>query len=188
MASVLVHPFRLVNGLIWVYTSGMLAITGLTAIVALYLARTLRGDRRQHLDLLRLSGGASIIMRLLILGPAVRRFGELRLLRIGAVMLAMSMLLLPIPRTLPLLAPDGLADSGGDRISLSLYDSAHHAAGQRRRRNRSAAGSATGLRRTQSYRGAPGRWMVVRVRQSRESVLGSWGRFFCWFRRRAWSS
>jgi multidrug resistance protein len=104
VASVITHPLRLVNGLIWVYATGMLAMTGLTAIVALYLSRRFGVTEDNIWIFFAYLGGASIVMRLLVLGPAVRRFGELRLLRIGAVMLAFSMLLLPLPGTLPLLA------------------------------------------------------------------------------------
>ena len=42
--------------------------------------------------------------RLLFLGPAVDRFGEARLSRIGTVLLALGLVLIPLSKSLPMLA------------------------------------------------------------------------------------
>ena len=96
IVGVFARPLVMVNGLIWVYTFGMLAMTGLTAIAALYLARRFAVTEDNIWVFFAYLGGASIIMRLLILGPLVRRFGELKLLRVGALLLAGSLLVIPL--------------------------------------------------------------------------------------------
>src|SRR5208282_2134002 len=49
-------------------------------------------------------GAMNVVARLFFLGPAVDRFGEVRLSRIGTVLLALGLILIPLSKTLPLLA------------------------------------------------------------------------------------
>lgn len=97
LGQVLLRPLLPVNGLIWIYALAMLALSAQTAVVALYLERRFGVDERTIWIFFAYLGGLSILMRLFVLGPAVRRFGELRLVRAGAACFGVGLLALPLP-------------------------------------------------------------------------------------------
>lgn len=91
--------------LIWIYAVGMLGFMSMTGVFALYLESDF-GVTEQTIGLFFVYVGAlSVIMRALILGKLVDRFGEARVMRMGAISLMLGLLLLPLPQTVLLLAP-----------------------------------------------------------------------------------
>ncbi len=90
------HPTGPISSLIWIYAVGMMAFTAMSGILALYLGRSFGADKTTIGWFYVYVGGVSLLMRSLVLGPAVARFGEIRLLRIGTLFVAAGMVLLPL--------------------------------------------------------------------------------------------
>ena len=82
----------------------MLAQGSFTAVLALYLQYRFGVTVRTIGYFFVYTGFLSVVLRALLLGPLVDRFGETRLLRTGAITLALAMLLFPLPHTIPLMA------------------------------------------------------------------------------------
>lgn len=91
ISSVLREPARPVSSLILIYTAGMMAFMAMNGVLALFLAARF-GVTEQSIGWYYLAVGlVSLIMRAAILGPLVQRFGEVRVLRCGALVLAVGM-------------------------------------------------------------------------------------------------
>ena len=96
---VLTRPDETVNGLIWIYTAGMMAFMSMTGIMALYLEDRF-GITAEQIGWFYVAVGAvSVVMRGLILGKMVQRFGEVRVLRIGATSLGLGLASIPFAAT-----------------------------------------------------------------------------------------
>ncbi len=98
MEEVLTHPTAPVSSLVWVYAIGMMAFTAMSAMLALYL-----GDRfgvtKETIGWFYLYVGAvSVVMRAILLGPIVRRYGELAVLRIGTFAMVLGFAMFPLAR------------------------------------------------------------------------------------------
>lgn len=94
--GVLQEPSRPVSSLILIYTAGMMAFMAMNAVMALFLAARF-GVTEETIGLFYLAVGlVSLIMRGMILGTLVHRFGEVRVLRCGALTLALGMGLAPL--------------------------------------------------------------------------------------------
>lgn len=94
--GVLQEPARPVSSLILIYTAGMMAFMAMNAVMALFLAARY-GVTEETIGLFYLAVGlVSLIMRGLILGALVQRFGEVRVLRCGALTLGLGMALAPL--------------------------------------------------------------------------------------------
>ena len=98
MMEVLRHPTTGVGALVWIYALGMMAFMAMNGVLALYLERRFGVNEKSIGWFFVYVGGISLIMRTLVLGPMVRRFGEIWVLRAGAVSMAMSLALLPLCR------------------------------------------------------------------------------------------
>ena len=68
----------------------------MTATLALFVERTFAMDAQQMGWVLTGSGGTTVIVRGVLLGPLVARLGEAKTARIGALSLAIALLLVPI--------------------------------------------------------------------------------------------
>jgi len=104
MLEVVRHPGRPQPRLIWIYAVGMLAQGSFTAVLALYLQYRFGVTVHTIGYFFLYTGFLSVVLRALLLGPLVDRFGETRLLRTGAILLVLGMLLFPVPRTIPVMA------------------------------------------------------------------------------------
>jgi len=104
MLEVVRHPARPQPRLIWIYAVGMLAQGSFTAVLALYLQYRFGVTVHTIGYFFLYTGFLSVVLRALLLGPLVDRFGETRLLRTGAVLLVLGMLLFPVPRSIPVMA------------------------------------------------------------------------------------
>jgi len=77
VGRVAVQPLRPLNLLIWIYAAGQIGMAGMTAIIGLYLGRRFGVDESNIGLFFFYLGGLSIAFRVLVLGWAVRRYGEL---------------------------------------------------------------------------------------------------------------
>jgi predicted MFS family arabinose efflux permease len=83
MLAVALHPGRPVARLIWIYAIGMMAFMAMNGILALFLERRFQITEHTIGYLYTYVGTVSLVMRSLILGPAVRRMGEVGAMRLG---------------------------------------------------------------------------------------------------------
>lgn len=97
--NVLANPGETVHGLIWIYTAGMMAFMSMTGIMALYLEDRFAVTAEQIGWFYVAVGAVSVVMRGLILGKMVQRFGEVRTLRIGATALGLGLASIPFAAT-----------------------------------------------------------------------------------------
>lgn len=96
IGEVLRHPLQTVSALIWIYATGMMAFMALNGVMALFLAARF-GITEENIGWFYVVVGLiSVIMRAVVLGVLVRRFGEVRVLRLGALSLACGMGLAPL--------------------------------------------------------------------------------------------
>lgn len=103
--EVLKHPMAPISSLIWIYTVGMLAFMGMNGVLALYLGAAYGVTERTIGWLYSYVGGVGLVMRAVLLGPTVRRFGEIGVTRMGAVSLALGLAAMPLPAMLHLARP-----------------------------------------------------------------------------------
>jgi MFS family permease len=100
MLEVVTSPTSPVPRLIWIYTVGMLGFMSMTAVITLYLEARFAVTEQTIGPIFVYIGFLSILMRALVLGPAVDMFGETRVMRAGAVSLALGLFAIPFPATL----------------------------------------------------------------------------------------
>ena len=101
--AVLRHPGQPIARLIWIYAVGMLAFASMTSVVALYLEAEFAITAETIGYFFVYIGVLSFVMRSVLLGPVVDRIGEHGAMRVGAMALALGLLLYPIVPTLWLL-------------------------------------------------------------------------------------
>jgi multidrug resistance protein len=102
--EILKRPKADVSWLIWIYTIGMLGTMSMTAVLALYLDQVF-GVTEKTIGLFFVYIGAlSLIMRALILGKMVDRFGETGVMRMGALAVAVGMAGMPLAPSILTLA------------------------------------------------------------------------------------
>jgi MFS family permease len=99
------HPRRAASELIWIYAVAMTAFSSMTAILAIYLMKRFRIDEASIGYVFPFLGAVSVVMRAGILGRLVTRFGEVRLMQAGALLLALGLLAFPLPRHIAVLVP-----------------------------------------------------------------------------------
>jgi MFS family permease len=95
VATVVQHPNEPASRLIWIYAIAIGAFQGSTAILALFLAERFRVTEHTIGYFFAYIGVLAVVTRALILGPAVDRFGEAKLSRLGLTLLAIGLGLLP---------------------------------------------------------------------------------------------
>ncbi len=96
---VFTHAKDPASRLIWVYAIGIGAFQGITAILALFLADKFGVTADRIWVIFTFMGTISVITRAGILGKAVDRWGEVKLSRIGLMMLALGLAAFPIMPT-----------------------------------------------------------------------------------------
>jgi MFS family permease len=100
MLEVLAHPLRPVQRLIWIYGIGMMAFMAINAMLALFLQARFGMDEKSIGPVYTFIGAVSLVMRSVVLGPAVHRFGERGTLQLGLVALVAGYVLQPFAPTL----------------------------------------------------------------------------------------
>lgn len=91
-SRVLERPGDPIHRLIWIYALGMMAFMGMNSILGLYMAQRFGATERNIGWYFAYVGILSVVMRAVLLGPIVRRFGEVRTLRLGAFSMGLGML------------------------------------------------------------------------------------------------
>jgi multidrug resistance protein len=106
--EVLSHPSGPVSSLIWIYAIGMMGFMAMNTVLALYLKDAFGVTKETIGFIYPFFGLVSVIMRALLLGPAVRRFGEVGVTRLGAITLVVGLAGIPLPNHLLGLIPVAL--------------------------------------------------------------------------------
>src|SRR5436309_1766785 len=89
-------PGSPVSSLIWVYAFGMMAFMAMNGVLALYLGAAYQVDERNIGFFYTYVGAISVVMRAILLGPTVRRFGEVGVMRMGAAALVAGLAGIPL--------------------------------------------------------------------------------------------
>ncbi|HVS66613.1 MAG TPA: MFS transporter [Thermoanaerobaculia bacterium] len=97
MLRVFSHPREAAHTLIWLYALGMVATNALTAVIGLYLDDRFGVGEDDIWVFFTYLAGLSLVVRVTLLGPMVRSLGEVRVLRLGALLLAAGLLAMPLP-------------------------------------------------------------------------------------------
>jgi len=113
--QVIRHPTRPVSEVIWVYAIGMLALNALIAVLSLYLMQRFGMNADNVGPVYFVFSAVGVVMRIHPVGWINERLGEVRTMRLGAVLLGIGLLLMPLPTTIwgfcicLILAPTGTA-------------------------------------------------------------------------------
>jgi multidrug resistance protein len=104
ISGILRHPKGPVGSVVLIYALGMMAFMAMNGVLALFLERQFGINEKTIGWFFVYVGGISLVMRTVVLGPAVRRFGEVRVLRAGALSMALSLAAIPLAPSIPALA------------------------------------------------------------------------------------
>ncbi len=97
MWQVVREPGSPVGSLIWIYGLGMMIFMAMNSVLGLYLQRAY-GVTEHTINLFYgFVGVISVVMRAVLLGPAIRRLGEVGAMRLGTLALALGMGAIPLP-------------------------------------------------------------------------------------------
>jgi MFS family permease len=99
IARVVTRSGEPASRLIWIYAVAIGAFQGTTGFLSLFLASKFGVTERTIGIFFGYVGGISVIMRAVVLGPAVDTFGEARLSRAGTALLALGLATLPFAPT-----------------------------------------------------------------------------------------
>lgn len=91
------HPTKETSELIWIYTVGMMAFSALTAVLTLFLMGEFHVRESNIGYIFVFLGMVSVVMRAVVLGRLVRFLGEVRVIRLGAVLLIVGFASYPWP-------------------------------------------------------------------------------------------
>ncbi|HEV7786721.1 MAG TPA: MFS transporter [Thermoanaerobaculia bacterium] len=100
--AVLRHPWAPASSLIWIYTIGMMAFMGMNGVLALFLRAEYGVTVTTIGYFFMYIGAIGFVMRAVLLGPLVRRFGEVGVTRLGALFLVLGLAGIPVPAMLGL--------------------------------------------------------------------------------------
>lgn len=98
--DVLRRPAGPVSSLIWIYAIAMMAFMSMNGVLALYLERVFGINEETIGWFYVFVGSVSLVMRAVLLGPIVDRFGPVRTLRLGTLSLALGLAAVPFARSL----------------------------------------------------------------------------------------
>ena len=104
MLEVLARPAGRIGALVWIYSFGMMAFMAMNGVIALYLERVFGVSEATIGWFYIYVGGVSVVMRSVILGPTVRRLGEVATLRLGLLAIAGGLVSLTLAGSIPQLA------------------------------------------------------------------------------------
>lgn len=102
--KILTQPFAPVSLLVLTYAFGMLFFMSSSGVLALYLEFRF-GVKADNIGwFFTYVATITLIMRAVLLGPTIRRFGEVKTLRLGALAIALGLLTIPLAYNWPTLA------------------------------------------------------------------------------------
>jgi MFS family permease len=91
------YPRKETSELIWIYAVAMMAFSALTAVLGLFLMERFQMTEANIGYIFLFLGSISVVMRAGVLGRVVRAFGEVRVMRLGAILLAIGLIAYPLP-------------------------------------------------------------------------------------------
>lgn len=91
------HPARPVSQMIWIYSVGMLALNALIGVLSLYLIDQFHFTEKNVGYVFTVFSVVGVALRTAPVGWVNARLGELRTLRLGAVLLIVGLILTPLP-------------------------------------------------------------------------------------------
>jgi MFS family permease len=103
VADVFRHPLTPAHRMIWIYTAGMMAFMAMNGVLALFLQRRFGVTTRTIGYFYFYVGGVGLLMRGGVLGRLVDKLGDVRVLRLGALSIALGQALVPFARNVPVL-------------------------------------------------------------------------------------
>lgn len=103
--QVIRHPNGPVPRFIWIYAAGMLGFTALTSVLALFMQAKFKVDEKSIGYVFLYVATLSLVMRSLLLGPIVRRIGEVGAMRVGTVLFTLGLFAYPLAHSWWLMAP-----------------------------------------------------------------------------------
>jgi len=95
------HPGRPVAHLIWIYAVAMLAYNSTPPVFALYLSQRFGINETNIGWFFIIFGVVGVLMRAFFVGPINDRLGEVRTMRLGAVLYGLGYLLIPLANSVP---------------------------------------------------------------------------------------
>ncbi len=101
MWEVVRHPGRPVAHIIWIYAVAMLAYNATPPVFALYLSERFGITERNIGYFFLIFGGVGVLMRAFVVGWVNDRLGEVRTMRLGAVLYGLGYALLPLAGSVP---------------------------------------------------------------------------------------
>ncbi len=104
LRSVILHSEAPASRLIWIYAIGLGAFMASMSIIALFLASKFEVTASSIGWFFGYVGFLNMFTRAFVLGPVIDRFGEPLLSRIGIILLALGLVLIPIAPSIPTLA------------------------------------------------------------------------------------
>jgi multidrug resistance protein len=99
--EVIRHPGRPAAHIIWIYAVAMLAYNSTPPVFALYLSQRFGITERNVGYFFLVFGGVGVLMRLFVVGWVNDRLGEVRTMRLGAVLYGLGYALLPLAGSVP---------------------------------------------------------------------------------------
>jgi len=94
------HPATPAHRVIWIYVVGMLALNVVIGVLALYLKDTYAVSEDTIGYFFPIFGIVGVLMRFSLVGWFNDRFGEVRTMQIGTVLLGLGLALMPLPAAL----------------------------------------------------------------------------------------
>ncbi len=94
------HPATPAHRVIWIYVVGMLALNVVIGVLALYLKDTYAVTEDTIGYFFAVFGIVGVLMRFSLVGWFNDRFGEVRTMQIGTVLLGLGLALMPVPAAL----------------------------------------------------------------------------------------
>jgi len=91
------HPATPAHRVIWIYVVGMLALNVVIGVLALYLKDTYAVTEDTIGYFFPIFGIVGVVMRVWLVGWFNERFGEVRTMQIGTVLLGLGLALMPLP-------------------------------------------------------------------------------------------
>lgn len=120
LTQVVTHSGEPASRLIWIYAIAMGAFNGVTSMLALFLAVRFGLTRETIGFVFMYIGIISVVTRAGVLGWAVDKWGEVKLSRLGIVLLAAGIIMLPFMQ--PLQAAVGIGSRIGGHLSGSFVE------------------------------------------------------------------
>ena len=96
MLDIIKRPTGSVGALVWIYSLGMMSFMAMNGVIALYLERVFDVTVGTIGWFYTYVGGVSLVMRAVILGPIIKRLGEVGTLRIGLLAIAAGLVSLTL--------------------------------------------------------------------------------------------